>query len=80
MRRVDVSSFIRHGVAHLVVLESTDGERYSAEHPIDNPDPLWPVALTYSVAHALGEPPTTAVAEQLRHLPGCRRAASEASP
>lgn len=65
VRRLKASSFIRHGVASLVVLESNDGDRYTSEHPIDNPDPLWPVALTYSVAHALGEPPTKAVAEQL---------------
>ena len=58
--------FIRHGVAHLVILESIEGERYTAQRPMENPDPLWRVATTYSVAYALGEPPTEAVAERLR--------------
>ncbi len=66
LRRVDITDAVAAGVAHKVVLESADGERYSSESPIDNPDPLWSVALTYSVAHAVGAPPTKAVAERLR--------------
>jgi hypothetical protein len=66
VRRVRVPEMMRDGLASLIVYESVDGESYTAERPLDNPDPLWPVALTYSVAHALGQPPTLAVAERLR--------------
>ena len=65
VRKLDVPLYARYGVAHLVIMESPEGEQYTASSPLENPDPLWPVATTYSVAYALGEPPTAAVATDL---------------
>lgn len=64
--KLDLPSFIRAGVAHLIRMESTDGDVFTHTAPMTDPDPLWPVALTYSVAHVLGESPTAAVASHLR--------------
>ena len=58
---------MRNELAHLVDLrEPLTVSRYTAERRWTNPDPLWPVALTYSVAYALGESPTAAVADRAR--------------
>jgi hypothetical protein len=66
VRGLDVAYFVRHGVAHKVLFQGTDGKNYSSSYPMQDPDPLWEVALTYSVAFAIGESPTAAVARDLR--------------
>lgn len=75
IRRLTLPKFARHGIQHLIVFESTDGERYTAERPMENPDPLWRVALAYSTAYAFGEDPTAAVAtdEQISHAAAAQR-------
>jgi hypothetical protein len=58
-------------VAHEMILTTTTGDTYSVDHPLEDPvDPLWRVAITYSAAHAVGQPPTKAVAEALGITPG----------
>jgi hypothetical protein len=42
-----------------------EGEAFSADRPMDDPDPLWMVALIYATARATGEHPTKAVAHDL---------------
>jgi hypothetical protein len=66
VRALDTASYIRRGVANRIIMESSDGQTYTAEQPMESPNPLWPVATAYAVAHALGEPPTMAVARDLR--------------
>ncbi len=56
---------MRQAISHRVVLESVDGDSYSAQSPMESPDPLWAVALVYWIAYAVGENPTAAVAEDL---------------
>lgn len=67
LRLLDLPGIIRAGVAHLVVLKSKDGETFTAERPLEGEqrDPLLYVALVYSVAYAIGENPTAAVADAL---------------
>jgi hypothetical protein len=53
-------------VANQMILTTTTGDVYSVDHPLEPPvDPLWLVAITYSAAHAVGQPPSKAVAERL---------------
>jgi hypothetical protein len=61
IRALDVTNYLQAGVAHLVKYERQDGNTYTAEHPIDSPDPLIEVAMIYSVAHAVGLHPTRQV-------------------
>jgi hypothetical protein len=52
---------LQYGVAHRVKYERRDGNTYTAENPVENPDPLLQVALRYSVAYDVGQAPTEVV-------------------
>jgi hypothetical protein len=74
IRALDVTNYLQAGVAHRVKYERQDGNTYSVEYPIANPDPLIEVALIYSVAHAVGLPPTQQV-QTSKRLPSQNAAA-----
>lgn len=65
VRGLRIAKWSVDGLAHTARLETFDGETFTASQPMIDPDPLWPVALHYSIAYALGESPTAAVAEHL---------------
>lgn len=65
LRTLRIAKWSRDGLAHTSRLETVDGETFTATQPLSEPDPLWSVALHYSIAYALGESPTAAVAELL---------------
>jgi hypothetical protein len=56
---------LRQALAGAVRLVADSGETFSTSRPMTDPDPLWQVALVYSVALAQGEHPTKAVAHDL---------------
>ena len=47
-----------------------EGEVFSADNPMTDPDPLWMVTLIYVSARAVGDNPTAAVAHDLRSSSG----------
>ena len=71
LRRLDTSALLRQAISSAVRTETraADGS-FITESPIENPDPLARVALTYSLAYALGERPGAAVARDLGITPG----------
>lgn len=69
VQRLPMGTILRGGLAHLIRLETVDGESFSADRPIVPDDPHVVVALAYSVAHALGGHPVLAVAEDMNISP-----------
>jgi hypothetical protein len=65
VQRLDMGYILRAGLAHLIQLRTQDGEVFTAEHPVESPDPHVNIALAYSVAHALGDHPVAFVARDL---------------
>lgn len=64
VRALNYSTYITDALAGTVVARTRQGDTYTAERPMTNPDPLWPVALHYALTRALGGNPTAAVAER----------------
>jgi hypothetical protein len=66
VRAAKLASYLRAGLAHTVTVVDPDtGRRYSADEPMPAPNPLWPTALVYVTAAAIGQPPIRAIAERL---------------
>lgn len=67
-----LSMALRFAIEHRVKFEAPDGAVYSADRPVPDAGAgsLWAVALTYSVALAVGANPTAAVADELELSPG----------
>lgn len=63
-KTMNFGAYLRAGIAHLIRFEDADGNVFSADQPMESPDKLMPVALEYSVAYALRQPPTKAVADK----------------
>jgi hypothetical protein len=57
---------IQAALATAVRLVTRDGDVFTSERPIDNPDPHWQIALEYASARAIGRPPLAAITEHLR--------------
>jgi hypothetical protein len=69
IQRLPLGRLLRTAIGPHVQIEQeygTEASRFTRTYrAADNADPLWRVALVYSIAHAFGEPPTTAVADDL---------------
>ena len=63
-KTMSFGAYLRAGIAHHIRFEDADGNVFSADRPMESPDKLMPVALEYSVAHALRQNPTKAVADK----------------
>ena len=64
VRSMGYRDLIAGALAGEVVARTSDGKTYSSSKPMTDPDPLWPVALEYATALALGQPPVVAVANK----------------
>jgi hypothetical protein len=63
VRSMRYNDQIQAAVAGAVRLVTKDGDTFTSEHPLDNPDPHWAIALDYASARAVGRAPLVAVAE-----------------
>ena len=75
VRELNYSRHLVDALAGRVEARFRSGDTYTAERPMENPDPLWPVALCYTVARALNQNPTVAVAERfgIEHAAAAQR-------
>jgi hypothetical protein len=72
VRSLRYSDAIQAAVAGAVRLITKEGDTFTSERPIDNPDPHWAIALEYASARAVGRPPLAAIEEHF----GITRAAA----
>lgn len=70
LQQLDMGMILLKGLESEVKWVTKEGGNFFSENPIDSPDSAVGVALTYSVAYAIGGHPVLAVAKDLDISPG----------